>query len=214
MQVSTPTPTTTPLPLVTVMVEDLPPPKADFSAPPPYEVAAKLPTYEEVQREKIRLGEPNNPEYNVSFACGCEKKFYENKFQIQMPPPPLPRPAPQSLAFLAIDADSHDPDNESGLLGTDFMFFTAFLGKFTSLLQIIREQGIKKSMVGCWRSVLRTHEIRYKCHLRRITFRHRRDWRDVPRNYTPMVKIVPWPYDGRTYWPQRSESHFAVRHTP
>lgn len=39
-------------------IEDLPPPKPDFSAPPPYEVAAKLPTYEEVQREKSRLGEP------------------------------------------------------------------------------------------------------------------------------------------------------------
>lgn len=32
--------------------DDIPPPKADFSAPPPYEAATKLPTYEEVQREK------------------------------------------------------------------------------------------------------------------------------------------------------------------
>lgn len=39
-------------------LEDLPPLKPDFSAPPPYEVAIKLPTYEEVQREKTRLGEP------------------------------------------------------------------------------------------------------------------------------------------------------------
>lgn len=58
------------VPFVSLMVEDLPPPKADFSAPPPYEVAAKLPTYEEVQREKIRLGEPNNPEYLVSSIQG------------------------------------------------------------------------------------------------------------------------------------------------
>lgn len=35
-------------------MHDIPPPEVDFSAPPPYEVAAnsKLPTYEEVEREK------------------------------------------------------------------------------------------------------------------------------------------------------------------
>jgi hypothetical protein len=33
------------------------------------------------------------------------------------------------LAFLAIDTESSDGDSELGLLGTDFMFFTAFLGK-------------------------------------------------------------------------------------
>lgn len=38
-------------------IDDIPPPKADFSAPPPYEVATKLPTYEEVQREKHLEGE-------------------------------------------------------------------------------------------------------------------------------------------------------------
>lgn len=32
--------------------DDIPPPKADFSAPPPYELDTKLPTYEEVQQEK------------------------------------------------------------------------------------------------------------------------------------------------------------------
>lgn len=97
------------IPLPPLHIEDLPPPKPDFSAPPPYEVAAKLPTYEEVQREKTRLGEP----------------------QINHPSQPIPpRPAPQSLAFLAIDAEAHDGENESGLLGTDFMFFTAFLVAF------------------------------------------------------------------------------------
>lgn len=35
---------------------------------------------------------------------------------------------PQSLAFLAIDTEGREGENESGLLGTDFMFFTAFLG--------------------------------------------------------------------------------------
>lgn len=39
--------------------DNIRPPKVDFSAPPPYDVAAnsKLPTYEEVQREKHILGE-------------------------------------------------------------------------------------------------------------------------------------------------------------
>lgn len=41
--------------------EDIPPPKPDFLAPPPYEVATKLPTYEEVQREKTLQGEPTHP---------------------------------------------------------------------------------------------------------------------------------------------------------
>jgi hypothetical protein len=77
--------------------EDIPPPKPDFSAPPPYEVATKLPTYEEVQREKTLEGERTSP---------------------RVP-----------LAFLAIDTESPDGDGDSGLLGTDFMFFTAFLGK-------------------------------------------------------------------------------------
>lgn len=34
---------------------------ADFSAPPPYEVATKLPTYDEVQREKSREVELGMP---------------------------------------------------------------------------------------------------------------------------------------------------------
>lgn len=38
--------------------DDIPPPKPDFSAPPPYEIATKLPSYEEVQREKSNEGQP------------------------------------------------------------------------------------------------------------------------------------------------------------
>lgn len=47
-------------------MDSIPPPKADFSAPPPYDVAAnsKLPTYEEVQREKHLLGE-NPPRVSI-----------------------------------------------------------------------------------------------------------------------------------------------------
>lgn len=78
--------------------EDIPPPKPDFSAPPPYEVATKLPTYEEVQREKSLQGEQQ--------------------------PPHGP------FTFLAIDAENTEGDNETVLLGTDFMFFTAFLVAF------------------------------------------------------------------------------------
>lgn len=37
--------------------EDIRPPVVDFSAPPPYEMPMKLPTYEEVQREKALEGE-------------------------------------------------------------------------------------------------------------------------------------------------------------
>ena len=37
--------------------EDIRPPVVDFNAPPPYEMPVKLPTYEEVQREKALEGE-------------------------------------------------------------------------------------------------------------------------------------------------------------
>ncbi|KAK1131120.1 hypothetical protein QLX08_009827 [Tetragonisca angustula] len=88
--------------------EDIPPPKADFSAPPPYEVATKLPSYEEVQREKTLQGEPYP--------------------QIHMPE--NIRTPPRPLTILAIDTEAAEGDPESGLLGTDFMFFTAFLVAF------------------------------------------------------------------------------------
>ncbi|XP_003490680.1 NEDD4 family-interacting protein 1-like [Bombus vosnesenskii] len=88
--------------------EDIPPPKADFSAPPPYEVATKLPSYEEVQREKTLQGEPYP--------------------QIHMPEN-IRTPA-RPLTILAIDTEVVEGDPESTLLGTDFMFFTAFLVAF------------------------------------------------------------------------------------
>ncbi|XP_017766387.1 PREDICTED: NEDD4 family-interacting protein 2 isoform X2 [Eufriesea mexicana] len=88
--------------------EEIPPPKADFSAPPPYEVATKLPSYEEVQREKTLQGEP------------CP--------QIHMPE--NIRTPPRPLTILAIDTEAAEGDPESGLLGTDFMFFIGFLVAF------------------------------------------------------------------------------------
>ncbi|KAI4462919.1 hypothetical protein MML48_4g00002086 [Holotrichia oblita] len=45
------------IPMTSYSTDDIPPPKADFSAPPPYEAATKLPTYEEVQREKHLEGQ-------------------------------------------------------------------------------------------------------------------------------------------------------------
>lgn len=56
-------PVATPVLVTSVSCDDIPPPKPDFFAPPPYEVATKLPTYEEVQREK-HLEEQNlsNPD--------------------------------------------------------------------------------------------------------------------------------------------------------
>ncbi|XP_018301468.1 NEDD4 family-interacting protein 1-like [Mycetomoellerius zeteki] len=88
--------------------EEIPPPKLDFSAPPPYEVATKLPSYEEVQREKTLQGEPQ-PQIHMSGNI---------------------RPPQQPLTILAIDTEAAEGDPESGLLGTDFMFFTAFLVAF------------------------------------------------------------------------------------
>lgn len=90
--------------------DSIPPPKPDFSAPPPYDVAAnsKLPSYEEVQREKQRQGE-DIPESQ------------------QTPSPPT------FTAFVTVTEttdNNNEVDPENSLLGTDFMFFTAFLVAF------------------------------------------------------------------------------------
>jgi hypothetical protein len=113
--------------------DGIPPPKADFSAPPPYELndsmqpppqqqqpTGKLPTYEEVQMEKILNDEMQMP-------------------QLQPPPPPninggrniQPGITPSSnhLTFIAIDTDGENIADQS-LLGTDIMFITAFLIAF------------------------------------------------------------------------------------
>lgn len=55
--------------LFKVDVDDIPPPKADFSAPPPYDLATKLPTYEEVQREKTLQGELPLPRVSLVHLC-------------------------------------------------------------------------------------------------------------------------------------------------
>lgn len=38
-----------------------------------------------------------------------------------------------ALAFLAIDTDSNEAESETNLLGTDLMFFFAFIGKHICL---------------------------------------------------------------------------------
>ncbi|XP_045539537.1 NEDD4 family-interacting protein 1 isoform X2 [Papilio machaon] len=97
--------------IITSNTHDIPPPQVDFSAPPPYDVAAnsKLPTYEEVQREKQMEGDG----------------------PAQMPAPP-PRHS-TITAFVTVEptestTDHLDPENS--LLGTDVMFLTSFFVAF------------------------------------------------------------------------------------
>jgi hypothetical protein len=137
--------------------DDLPPPKADFSAPPPYqetdqnpqhnrssnrpfnqpqtvqlppvistnpEQHCKLPTYEEVQMEKILNDELPIPQLHP------------------VPPPPIhasmraPLPNSQgnggtTMTFIAIDgSDGEQIAGENNLLGTDIIFITAFFVAF------------------------------------------------------------------------------------
>lgn len=122
--------------------EDIPPPKADFSAPPPYEPTcdissqishSKLPTYEEVQMEKSLHGELPASSLSVHL----------NQLHSSLPPPPPPLPnshittrttgtgTQPALTFIAIDAtDPESLTNDNGLLGTDIMFVTAFMVAF------------------------------------------------------------------------------------
>lgn len=88
--------------------DDIPPPKPDFSAPPPYEIATKLPSYEEVQREKSREGQA------IPIPLGEVPRLRETRTLGQL---------------LAIDAEGGD-DVDTSLLGTDFMFYTAFFVAF------------------------------------------------------------------------------------
>ncbi|XKL65048.1 hypothetical protein PGB90_005134 [Kerria lacca] len=88
-------------------IDEIQPPAVDFNAPPPYEMPLKLPTYEEVQREKASGRgslSPNNETENLEMLTST------------------------AGIVLNIDSDSisagSDPDLK--LLGTDFMFGVAF----------------------------------------------------------------------------------------
>lgn len=121
--------------------DELPPPKPDFTAPPPYEIATKLPSYEEVQREKTLQGEPQPQVHivrNFYIMMHCKFKFCIHFDSSRVLPTTLQpgniRSPQQPLTILAIDTEAAEGDPESGLLGTDFMFFTAFLGKILFII--------------------------------------------------------------------------------
>lgn len=97
--------------LASSSTEDIPPPKADYYAPPPYEVATKgtkLPTYEEVQREKV---------------------LEEQDIPINSPTPRPLQFRPPGQRVLTIESENPD-DVDTSLLGTDFMFYIAFFVAF------------------------------------------------------------------------------------
>ncbi|VVC86457.1 unnamed protein product [Leptidea sinapis] len=113
---------------------DIPPPQPDFSAPPPYDVAAnsKLPTYEEVQREKQLEGEVP-----------------------QLAPPVHPGLA----AFVTVeprDGSAEQLDPENNLLGTDVMFLTSFFGILICVRAVIQYLNIKRG----WRLLSGTAQER------------------------------------------------------
>lgn len=112
--------------------DNIPPPKADFTAPPPYEATdyttvpppaveqCKLPTYEEVQIEKSLHGEiPSiQPQMLPPSICGPGRG----------PHHPSNNGAVTLIAIEASDTDNITNDNS--LLGTDIMFVVAFLIAF------------------------------------------------------------------------------------
>lgn len=111
--------------------DNIPPPKIDFTAPPPYEAGdytvvppmveqSKLPTYEEVQLEKSLHGEPIQPQILPPSICPPSGRQSHHT------------PNAGNVTFIAI-ADTTDPENittDNSLLGTDIIFVTAFLISF------------------------------------------------------------------------------------
>ncbi|CAG0885282.1 unnamed protein product [Darwinula stevensoni] len=82
--------------------ESIPPPKVDCTAPPTYEVATSLPSYDEVRRQKY---------------------FEEHPQAANARYPPYWR------TFLHVDLDGATEQDEA-LLGTDFIFFASFFVAF------------------------------------------------------------------------------------
>lgn len=103
--------------------DDIPPPKADFYAPPPYEIATKttkLPTYEEVQREK-NLEQTNVPPTRVRIGVTLSELDYVFVKLSQYRTP--------GQRILTIENETTE-DVDTSLLGTDFMFYIAFFGSY------------------------------------------------------------------------------------
>lgn len=118
---------------------DYQPPKLDLTAPPAYSRVdynqhqtvqlpmieengvshGKLPSYEEVQMEKILNDELTIPQ------------------MLNPPPPPpihhsmrAPLPNQSEMAFIAIESGDNEISSDNGLLGTDIVFVTAFFVSF------------------------------------------------------------------------------------
>ncbi|KAL3267409.1 hypothetical protein HHI36_011538 [Cryptolaemus montrouzieri] len=94
--------------------DNIPPPKPDFYAPPPYELVTnptKLPTYEEVQREKHLEGQAIP--INITSPA--------------IIPAVYARPHGQRVITISNEAAE---DVDTTLLGTDFMFYIAFFVAF------------------------------------------------------------------------------------
>lgn len=111
--------------------DNIPPPKADFTAPPPYEASdyttvlptvveqSKLPTYEEVQLEKSLHGElPIQAQILPPSICVTGRSTHHTSNN-------------GAVTLIAIEApDAENITNDNSLLGTDIMFVIAFLIAF------------------------------------------------------------------------------------
>ena len=91
------------------------PPKFDEMEPPSYDVAIKLPTYEEAQQEKM-----------------AEQQHYFNALDGRIPPSD-PRNFNILASFAPVGDSQFDPNTAELALGTDFYFFASFLSKTTAI---------------------------------------------------------------------------------
>ncbi|XP_050444029.1 NEDD4 family-interacting protein 2-like [Adelges cooleyi] len=106
-------------PLTSTPRYDVQPPILDLSAPPPCEncnlVFAKLPTYEEVQIEKLLGGEKMSP------------RFPERIIKPPTIGANLQETPAQTLTVLTTVTAPNPCENDTNLLGTDYMYLTAFM---------------------------------------------------------------------------------------
>lgn len=116
----------------------------DYYAPPPYEVATqttKLPTYEEVQREKhledglfgLPVIDPPNIVSSIKLLFLIMQIMFMQSTQFR----------PQGQRIVPIDNEAAE-DVDTSLLGTDFMFYIAFFGKYVKSSQINIARPIPK----------------------------------------------------------------------
>ena len=92
------------------------PPKFDEMEPPSYDVAIKLPTYEEAQQEKI-----------------AEQQHYFNRPVDGRIPPHDPRNFNILASFTPVRDSQFDSNTAELALGTDVYFFASFLSKITAI---------------------------------------------------------------------------------